>query len=106
MSRSEIENLIRQGKEAIARERFPAAEVDTVRAELIRKNGARIPKYYERAPFPAGYFDPVDPNNPPGGDIYFDLPALIAYARKTGKPIAELSKEEVDQFKMERKKNL
>ena len=59
-------------------------------------NGTTVKFWEGRTPSPE-YFAPVDPyrEQPP---CKYDLRALSRYARKAGKPIAELTYEEVIQF--------
>ena len=59
-------------------------------------NGTTV-KYWEgRTPAPE-YYAPVDPyqEQPP---CNFNLAELLRYARKVGKPIADLTYEEIKQF--------
>ena len=56
-----------------------------------------IPKFLEGEPLPVGYFDPPNPYES-APSCHVDLPALARYARKVGKRITELTKEEVRQF--------
>ena len=51
---------------------------------------------------PAEYFEPVDPYAGPQFSAAFDLQALTDYAREKGLPIAELTREEVEQFKIKK----
>ncbi len=60
-------------------------------------NAMPIPKFLEGEPLPVGYYDLPNPyESTPSGHV--DLPALARYARKVGKRITELTKEEVRQF--------
>ncbi len=60
-------------------------------------NAMPIPKFLEGEPLPAGYYDPPNPDKS-APSCHVDLPALSRYARKVGKRITELTKEEVRQF--------
>ncbi len=60
----------------------------------------RIPAFLEGEPLPPGYFDPVNPyKDAPSRKIR--LGALVAYAKKNGKTMWDLTKEEVKRFEYE-----
>lgn len=56
-----------------------------------------LPKFLEGEPLPKGYYDPPNPyvSSP---SCHVDLPALAKYAKKVGKKLTELTKEEVRRF--------
>ncbi len=57
----------------------------------------RIPKFLEGETLPAGYFEAPDPySNPPKSQ--YNIRAMVNYARKQGKQVTDLSKEEVEPF--------
>ena len=56
-----------------------------------------MPKFLEGEPVPVGYYKTPDPYvNAPS--CHIDLSAMARYARKVGKRIADLTKDEVGQF--------
>ena len=57
----------------------------------------RLPRFLEGEPLPEGYYEAPDPYKT-APSCHIDLPALARYARKSGKKITDLSKEEVKQF--------
>lgn len=59
-------------------------------------NGTKVKFWEGRTPSPE-YYAPVDPyrEQPP---CNYDLKELVRYAREAGKPITELTYEEVSQF--------
>ena len=58
---------------------------------------ARIPKFMEGEKLPIGYYDQPNPyKNPPKSP--YNLRLLSRYAKKAGKKMVELTKEEVAQF--------
>jgi hypothetical protein len=57
----------------------------------------RIPKFLEGETLPAGYYEAPDPySNPPKSQ--YNIRAMVNYARKQGKQVTDLSKEEVEPF--------
>ena len=60
-------------------------------------NGTRIPKFMEGEELPRGYYDPPDPYSDPPKSNY-NLLRMSQYAKKNGKKIVELTKEEASQF--------
>lgn len=58
-----------------------------------------LPKYWEDQTPPPKYYAPVDYSNP--SQCPFDLPALSRYAKEQGRAIAELTHDEVEQFRVE-----
>lgn len=58
----------------------------------------RIPKCLEGVDLPPEYFRPLKPGEIPPRDGV-NLLELSRYARKAGKKIVDLTKEEVDQFR-------
>ena len=57
----------------------------------------QLPKFLEGEELPPGYYDLPDPyQNPP--ESKYDLRAMIDYARKTGKRVIDLTKEEAEAF--------
>lgn len=69
-------------------------------AEEVLADMDHIIKYWDGSTPPAEYFEPVDPYAGPQFSAAFDLQALTEYAREKGVPIAELTREEVDLFKI------
>ena len=60
-------------------------------------NIVRIPKFLEGETLPAGYYEAPDPySNPPKSQ--YNIRAMVNYARKQGKQVTDLSKEEVEPF--------
>lgn len=58
----------------------------------------KLPKFLEGEALPCGYFDPPNPyDNAPKCDV--NLLELSRYARKCGKRLVDLTKEEVDMFR-------
>ena len=56
-----------------------------------------LPKFLEGEPLPVGYYDPPNPYVS-APSCHVNLPALARYAKKAGKKLTELTKEEVRQF--------
>ncbi|MDO4803264.1 MAG: hypothetical protein Q4A32_00395 [Lachnospiraceae bacterium] len=56
-----------------------------------------LPRFLKGEPLPAGYYDPPNPYVS-APSCHVNLPALSYYAKKTGKKLTELTKEEVKQF--------
>ena len=56
-----------------------------------------LPKFLEGEPLPVGYYEPPNPYVS-APSCHVDLPALSKYAKKTGKKLTELTKEEVKKF--------
>ena len=58
----------------------------------------KVPKFLEGEVLPKGYFEPLNPyEDAPGCNV--NLLELSRYARKCGKALVELTKEEVGMFK-------
>ena len=57
----------------------------------------RIPKFLEGEALPVGYFEPPNPYVAPPTSKY-NLRAMVNYALRAGKKVAELTKDEADQF--------
>lgn len=58
-----------------------------------------LPKFLEGEKLPSGYYDDPNPYKS-APSCHLDLPALSRYAKSVGKQIAELSREELEQFKV------
>lgn len=67
---------------------------------LAEPRAERTPEYWMDCTPPAEYFEPVDPYAGPQFSAAFDLQALNRYAREKGVSIADLTREEVDRFKI------
>ena len=67
----------------------------TMKTETMKKT--RIPKFMEGEKLTTGYYDQPDPyKNPPKSP--YNLRLLSRYAKKVGKKIVDLTKDEVSQF--------
>lgn len=61
----------------------------------------KLPKFIEESNIPKGYYLPVDPYKSPEPS-FIDLKAMVAYAKKHGKAVTELSYAEAVQFYIEK----
>lgn len=59
----------------------------------------KLPKFLEGEPLPKGYYSPPNPyDDAPKCNV--NLLELSRYARRCGKPLVELTKEEVNKFRV------
>ena len=57
----------------------------------------RLPRFLEGEALPSGYYDTPDPYADPPKSKY-NIRAMVNYALKQGKAVADLTKEEAKQF--------
>ena len=57
----------------------------------------RVPKFMEGDTLPEGYYSAPDPYSEPPASKY-NLRAMVNYARKNRKKVADLTKEEAEMF--------
>ena len=60
-------------------------------------NIIRLPRFLEGETLPSGYYDAPDPYADPPKSNY-NIRAMVNYALKQGKTVADLTKEEAKQF--------
>jgi hypothetical protein len=66
--------------------------------EAYEKLGVKMPLFMEGVEVPDNFFDPPDPLNYLTPDIRIDLSALVKYAKRAGREVADITKEEIQQF--------
>ena len=81
----------------IACQVLEALDIDIVKFYHGQNKGIPLPTFLEGEPLPPGYNDPPNPYMSPP-PCYVDLPALSKYAKRIGKKITDLTKEEVQLF--------